>query len=108
MTYQQAYEAAQAGGMNNTDSHEFAREQVDRRRHRITTIPGCIRSWEQEAIEACASELAALRAERDELRVALAELLKIAHADDIGIDDREARDEWMLKAHQALAKGGAK
>ena len=28
--YKKAYEAAQAGGMNNTDSHEFATDQAAR------------------------------------------------------------------------------
>ena len=37
-TYKQAYESAQAGGMNETDSHDFASEQAERSRPTTQTV----------------------------------------------------------------------
>jgi hypothetical protein len=37
-TYQKAYAAAQAGGMNNTDCHEFAQDQVEQEVNRCRAI----------------------------------------------------------------------
>ena len=47
---------------------------------------------------------ARLIASAPELLLALKSLLAIAPADDIGIDDRASRDEWMGKAHSAIAR----